>query len=177
MKNRDRLLIGAAVSLLLAGCASTDGITVKGATDDLEDRVLVTSQLYDEPYTGFPSPTDYYFQAAIDKQSGDKLYVLQLAVNAENWRRWDEVQFSRDGQIVTLPVNWQNQDMTCNDYGCAYAELGVAGIDEPTLRYIADQSEPVKLVMRSSRIDDTLTLEVNPREAQAFLKETDQLPI
>ncbi|WP_203140982.1 hypothetical protein [Marinobacter mangrovi] len=179
MKRNTLLGLGLLTAGLLTGCATTttDGISVKYATDDLQDQILVTSELYDQPFTGFPSPSDYFFAASIDKQSGQKAYQINLLVNSEDWKRWDQLQFSRNGEPVTLPLAWQGADMTCNDYGCAHTEYGVANLDESTLQYIASQSSPVEVRMRSSRVDSHLDVKVLPDEARAFLDKADRLPM
>lgn len=177
MKRNTTSIIVMTAALAVAGCASTNGITVKGATDRTEDQVRVSSELFDEPFMGFPSPTDYYFAAAIDKQSGQKRYALYLNVNAENWQKWDQVVLDENGTPVALPVVWNKTDMICNDYGCAHWQIGVAGIGQNTLEYIASQSRPVRMTMASSRVSGKLAFDVHPDEARVFLEETRQLPL
>lgn len=177
MKRHTANMIAMTAVLAFTGCATTDGITVNGADDRTEDQVRVSSELFNEPFMGFPSPADYFFEAAIDKQSGQKRYELYVNVNAENWKKWDRLTLNHGGKAVTLPVAWLGTDMTCNDYGCAHSELGVARIDQETMDYIAGQSAPVRATMGSTRISDTLTIDVDPAEAQAFLKEAGQVTL
>ncbi|TBW49524.1 hypothetical protein EZI54_19610 [Marinobacter halodurans] len=177
-----KMLLGfglVAAGLLLSGCATTtdNGISVKYATDNLQDRIIVSSELYDQPFTGYPSPSDYFFAASIDKRSGEKFYQINLLVNSEDWRRWDQLQFRKNGEPVTLPIAWQGTDMTCTDYGCAHTEYGVASLDEPTLEYIAGQDRPVEVRMGSSRVDSHLDVQLYPDEARAFLTKTSRLPM
>lgn len=166
--------LAAGAAVIIAGCANVNGITVKGADDDLEDHVRISSELYDEPYMGYPAPTDYFFQSTVDKQSGLKLYELHLAVNKDSWKRWDQVSFDYAGETAALPLVWRRSDMTCTDYGCTYSELGVAGIDEDMVKYIAAQSEPVTVTIGSARVNDSLDFTVNPAEARLMLEETQQ---
>lgn len=177
IKNMERLLGIAltASAAFIAGCANVNGITVRGANDDLDDHVRVSSELYAEPFMGYPAPTDYYFEATIDKQSGLKLYEIHLAVNKENWKRWEQLSFDYDGETAQLPLVWRRSDMTCTDYGCTYSELGVAGIEESMVRYIAAQTEPVTVTIGSARVSDSLDFTLDPAEAQLMLEETDQL--
>ncbi|WP_148862782.1 hypothetical protein [Marinobacter fonticola] len=175
MERALRVTLATLATVFVAGCANVSGITTKGETDELNDHIEVSSELFAEPFMGYPAPTDYYFEAKISKQTGLKFYELHLAVNKDSWKRWDQVRFDFDGEPAALPLIWQRSDMTCTDYGCTYSELGVAGIDEAMVEYIAAQPEPVTMVIGSARVEDSLAFTVYPQEAEALLEETRQL--
>lgn len=166
-----------AAIVAMTGCAGINGITVKGDGDDLDDHIRVSSELYAEPYMGFPAPTDYFFEATVDKQTGLKLYELHLAVNKDSWKRWDQLTFSYGDNKAELPLIWRRSDMACTDYGCTYSELGVAGIDEAMVEYIAAQPEPVTVTIGSPKVNDSLDFTIDPAEAQLMLDETRQLKL
>lgn len=163
---------------LLGGCATTGtssssvgGVEVKGATDNLEPTIEVSTFSYDRPFMGIVNPSDYFLRGYITKSSGLKDYQLYVITNRTDWMNWNRVRFMLNGQLVELKANRVGYDVQCGQYGCPHYEDTVVHLTADMLSDLSKEQSDVTVRLVSSRFSDTLDIQVDPKEVRQFLAE------
>ena len=168
------LLLGA---LILSGCVSKSRvITVKGANDQLEDKIEISTYSYERPAFGtIPVGTaDAFFRAYINKDSKRPLIQLYIMTSSNNWSYWNKIKFNQDNNLKTMDIIKVGSDAQCSAYGCTHFEDGVVRLTLDQLKYFASQKKATIVRISSSKVSSSIDINISPEEAQAFLGHLDK---
>ncbi|MAB50524.1 MULTISPECIES: hypothetical protein [unclassified Marinobacter] len=152
-------------------------IEVKGAGDQLEDQITISTIGYNRPFLGVVElgTGDPFFRVYIDK-SDKKVVSQQLYVYTNNydWMNWDEARFRMGDDLVKIPMTKVASDVDCSKYGCFHSEDVVGTITNNQLQYFASQEQPITIRLTSSRVTEHTDVEISPDEVKAFLEEVEK---
>ena len=166
------------IAILSGGCATTGGsVEVTGLNDSFEEKVKVSTFNYTRPFMGIVNPSDYFFRGYINKKTDDKSYQLYTITNSVDWMYWDEARILINGDLKKLPALRVNSDVKCSQYGCAHYEDVVINLNREILDQWSASTTPIVVRYVSSRVSNSIDIEINKAELLDFLNYMDSVKI
>jgi len=155
----------------LGGCASSGLVTIKGANDQLEEYITVSSFGYDRPTMGvIPFTTaDAFFRANINKASKNQSIQLYIMANSYDWSYWNEARFNSGSGLTKIKLDRISSDVKCSQYGCAHYEDMIGRLTIEQVKSFANSQSPVVIRIGSNKVSNTVDFKITPQEAMAFL--------
>ena len=157
--------------LFLGGCASSGVVTIKGANDQLEEYITVSSFGYERPTLGvIPTTTaDAFFRANINKASKNQSIQLYITANSYDWSYWNEARFNSGSGLTKIKLDRISSDVECSQYGCSHYEDMVGRLTIDEVKSFANSQSPIAFRIGSNKVSNTVDFEITPQEAKAFL--------
>lgn len=155
----------------LGGCASSGVVTIKGASDQLEEYITVSSFGYDRPAMGIIPVTtaDPFFRAHISKASKKQSLQLYVMANSNDWSYWNEARFNSGSGLTKIKLDRISSDVDCSQYGCSHYEDMIGRLTIGQVESFANSQSPTIVRIGSSKVSTTVDVKITPQEAKAFL--------
>ena len=174
-----------ALTLILSSCKTmtgggkvdSNGVSVKGQGDQLEEKITVTTRNYETPFMGVISANsaDPFFRGYKHKKTNSKTYQLYATVRSTEWAFWDEIRYNHNGELKILKANRIAGEVGSCEFGCSLYEDVVVDLDMEVLKAWASSAKPITIRFGSSKISSTADTEIKPEEVKLFIEKMNSI--